>query len=152
MKNWQRLSQEEEKNLWEIFFQQFNFNPSINEFPGVKTSLPQKKFSIGKYLSGQLNYDKLEDLALVLFQSITIHGERLYALDWQHQCYSFDPRQEIDRNQFGEWVIPILPNGDYYIFLTKNFQNVWFGHPWEETITLIGYDLVKEIENRKITI
>jgi len=52
----------------------------------------------------------------------------------------------MDRDEFGEWVIPILPNGDYYIFLTKDFRNVWFGHAWEETITLIGHDLVKQAE------
>ena len=152
MKNWQKLSQEEEDHVWENFYRQFTFNPSINEFPGVMTTLPQKIFSIEKYLAGQLNFDRLEDLALVLFQSITVPGERLYSLDWQHQGYSFDPRQEIERNQFGEWIIPILPNGDYYIFLTKDFQNVWFGHPWEETITLIGHDLINEVNNRKITI
>ncbi|WP_414648331.1 DUF2716 domain-containing protein [Dinghuibacter sp.] len=27
-------------------------------------------------------------------------------------------------------------------FITKDRQNVWFGHPWEKTITLIGEKLI----------
>ena len=146
MKNWQRLSQKEEEYVWNTFYQLFDFKPGIKIFPGIRTSLPQKRFSTSRYFSEHAPLDKLEDLALVLFYAVSEPGQRLYALDWQHQCYDFDPRQEMDRDEFGEWVIPILPNGDYYIFLTKDFRNVWFGHPWEETITLIGHDLVKQAE------
>ena len=25
-------------------------------------------------------------------------------------------------------------------------KNIWFGHPWEQTITLIGNDIVKQAQ------
>lgn len=31
-----------------------------------------------------------------------------------------DPRKQMDKDEFGEWIIPVLLNGDYYIFLTKD--------------------------------
>ena len=105
--------------------------------------MPQLKFDIKDCFSPDYPFNKLEQLALNLFDKISKPGDKLYALDWQHQCYDFDPRQEMDRNEFGEWVIPIFPNGDYYIFLTKDFNNIWFGYPWEQTITLIGDNIVK---------
>ena len=97
-------------------------------------------------------FDKLEDLALSLFVSILKPGQRLYALNWQHDCYDFDPRLEMDRDEFDEWIIPVLPNGDYHIFVTKDFQNVWFGHPWEMTITLIGCHLLKQVKTQSVII
>jgi len=103
VKNWQRLSQKED-HVWGIFYQLFDFKPSTKIFPGIRTSLPQKKFSTSRYFSEQASPDKLEDLALVLFNAISEPGQRLYALDWQHPCDDFDPRQEMDRDEFGEWV------------------------------------------------
>src|SRR5436190_8653725 len=83
MKNWKELSKENEDQVWENFYRLFDFNPSINDFPGIKTSLPQKKFTIEKYLLDQTNLENLEKLALELFKSISKADERLYALDWQ---------------------------------------------------------------------
>ena len=39
-------------------------------------------------------------------------------------------------------AISFIPDGDYYIFITKDLQNVWFGHPWEKSVTLIGEGLI----------
>lgn len=152
MKNWQQLTEIEQKEVWDNFYRIFDFSPSIDNFPGIRTSLPYKKYSITKYFSSDVSTAKLEDLALTLFTKISNPGDRLYALDWQHSCYDFDPRLEMERDEFGEWVIPILPNGDYHIFLTKDFKNVWFGHPWEQTITLIGQDIVQQVEYQNATI
>jgi hypothetical protein len=49
----------------------------------------------------------------------------------------------LPNDQTNSLVPSFVPDGDYYIFLTKDFQNVWFGHPWEKTITLIGDKLIK---------
>lgn len=52
-------------------------------------------------------------------------GELIYALDWCHQSYKFDLR--LINN--GEWAIPAFSDGDYYIFLTQDLKNGFFGHP-----------------------
>jgi hypothetical protein len=144
MINFRRLNQEDYDEVWDKFYSLFHFKPSINHFPAITTDKPQLKFDIKKCFSQDFPIDKLEEYALNLFTLISQPGDRLYALDWQHDCYDFDPRKQMDRDQFDEWTVPVLPNGDYYIFLTKDFNNVWFGHPWEQTITLIGENIIKQ--------
>jgi len=147
--NFRTLDPEEYDKVWNKFNNSFDFKPSSNIFPAIKTTMPQLKLDIKAYFSSDYPFNKLEQLALDLFDKLSKPGDRLYALDWQHECYDFDPRQEMDRNEFGEWIIPIFPNGDYYIFLTKDFDNIWFGHPWEQTITLIGNEIVKHGQQLK---
>jgi hypothetical protein len=150
MTNFRKLSREEYDQVWDRFYDSFKFKPSINEFPAITTDRPQLKFNIANCFSPGYPLDKLEEFAISLFHNISRPGDRLFALDWQHECYDFDPRKEMDRDEFGDWIVPVLPNGDYYIFLAKDFNNVWFGHPWEQTITLIGDEMVanaRKIQN-----
>jgi len=143
MTNFQLLSEEEDEKVWKAFYNLFHFEPSIDQFPGIKTERVHLKFDIKDCFSPNYPYDKLEEFALDLFKNISSPGERLYSLDWHHPSYDFDPRKPMERGEFDEWIVPIFPNGDYYIFLTKDFNNVWFGHPWEQTITLIGDEIVE---------
>jgi hypothetical protein len=149
MTNFKQLNQNEYGDVWNEFYRLFDFSPSIDTFPAIRTDKPQLIFDIHTCFRSNYPFDKLEEFALHLFNSISDPGDRLYALDWQHECYDFDPRAQMDRNEFDEWIIPVLPNGDYYIFSTKDFKNVWFGHPWEKTITLIGEDIVIQSQKNK---
>src|SRR5215212_1330507 len=113
MMNFRILDQKEYDKVWDKFYDSFDFKPSVNDFPAIKTTIPQLKFDIKDCFSSDYPFNELELLALNLFEKISNPGDRLYALNWQHECYDFDPRQEMDRNEFGEWIIPIFPNGDY---------------------------------------
>jgi hypothetical protein len=144
MINFKPLNQDEYNEVWDKLYELFHFTPSIDHFPAITTDRPQLKFDIKNCFSKDFPLDKLEELAVKLFVSVSKPGEKLYALDWQHDCYDFDPRAEMDRDEFDEWIVPVFPNGDYYIFVTKDFNNMWFGHPWEKTITLVGQDIVQQ--------
>ncbi|GAB3774366.1 hypothetical protein GCM10027600_36810 [Nocardioides ginsengisegetis] len=37
--------------------------------------------------------------------------------------------------------MPVYPDGDYYAFLTSDFTEGTFGHPWEKTLCVIGEGL-----------
>jgi hypothetical protein len=84
--------------------------------------------------------------AIDTFITITHKGDTIYAFDWQHEGFHYDPRElRVDGLLDSESsinVISFIPDGDYYIFITKNLQNNWFGHPWERSITLIGETLI----------
>ncbi len=41
------------------------------------------------------------------------------------------PRDDLDR-----WIIPAVPDGDYYFFIQKEFKWGILSHPWEKTITV----------------
>ena len=44
------------------------------------------------------------------------------------------------------WRIPVLPDGDYSIFLAADFRFGIFGHPWEGTWCVFGTKLLAAFE------
>lgn len=74
---------------------------------------------------------------LLLFRHLYRKGQTVYALDWQHQGYIFDPHGDARPPCVGP-----VPNGDYYTFVEKEFRYLWFGHPWEWTVCLYGKPLL----------
>jgi hypothetical protein len=61
----------------------------------------------------------------------------LIVLDWQHPAYRFRPADQA-LTWRAEWRVPVYPDGDYYAFLTNDFTEGTFGHPWENTLCVIG--------------
>ncbi|MDR7250575.1 hypothetical protein J2W41_003356 [Bacillus pumilus] len=66
----------------------------------------------------------------------------MLALDWQHECYWITPYGSFEKDEFGDWAVPVLPNGDYYFFLSKEMHWGLLGHPWEQSITIFGEGLI----------
>ena len=73
----------------------------------------------------------------------------MYALDWQHDCYAFDPILPFERNEFDDWLISIFPNGDYLFFLTSNFQNGIFADGINLKISFWGNEMLQALEANK---
>ena len=90
--------------------------------------------------------------AIEAFIEITTPGEEIYALDWQHECYYYDPRKLRAPDMLNDASnipkISFIPDGEYNIFVTMDFENIWFGHPWEQTVTIIGNKLITAIKNK----
>jgi hypothetical protein len=62
-------------------------------------------------------------------------------LDWQHQTYRFRPAAQA-LTWRGQWALPVYPDGDYFAFMTPDMTEGTFGHPWEQTLCVIGQRLV----------
>lgn len=66
-------------------------------------------------------------------------------LDWQHAAYELVPAIEIlddaPKDQVNGYPT-VYPDGDYYAFLTPDFSEGTFGHPWEPSLCVIGSRLV----------
>lgn len=152
MRNWIPLSNREYENVWNKIYEDFNFEPSTSEFPSFQVPQPFITYDISDYFgySEDLDaYDDLEDKALIVFQDNTAKEEYLLALDWQHECFWINPHLEFPKDEFGEWTIPIFPNGDYYFFIQKDFRWGYLGHPWERSITVFGADLIAAFEKHR---
>ncbi|MFD0048180.1 DUF2716 domain-containing protein [Actinomycetes bacterium NPDC127524] len=152
MKNWISLSEQESDQVWDKIHRDFTFKPSTTKFPSFKAPVPFIKYDISGFYgeSADLDaYDDLEEKALIAFKEITLVDEYILALDWQHECYWVNPRLEFERDEFGEWNIPIFPNGDYYFFIQKDFKWGFLGHPWEKSITIFGKDLIEAFDKLK---
>ena len=155
MAAWYELKQEEEDKVWDRFYTQFSFRPSVNPayWPGIKEPQPSITYSISSiYGAGEEHYQRLDkDLrtkTLTALRLCIAPDEFLYVLDWQHACYRFYPHPSYAGKPI-KWLVPVLPNGDYYIFLRQDFTFGLFGHPWEQTICVFGEPFLNVLEKDK---
>ncbi len=145
MSNWQILSNKESSLAWDYIHTTMKFRPretgQLIELPP-----PFKCYNISQYYNTGFSEDYYDDLhkkAVPVFRLITNRDERILALNWQHDCYSFDPRLEFEKDEFGEWLISVFPNGDYVFFLTQNFRNGIFGDGINLSLSLFGKELTE---------
>jgi hypothetical protein len=141
---WNTLDKIETDLAWDRFGETFSFNPSVHpeNFPGISEPSPSITFEISRYFGDEDDNADLETKVLAGLRSQLSINERIYALDWQHPCYWFYPYRE-----FTEWYVPALPNGDYYIFVSKDLSFGIFGHPWEWTSCVWGDGLISYFES-----
>jgi Protein of unknown function (DUF2716) len=105
---WTELSQAEYDDVWTHLDEYSRFvRARIPRIGRASGSPPPSR----TYHVDPLDEDDLCDSALRAFETCVPRGDRMYALDWQHSSYWFDPHVPSGE----EWFVPVLPNGDYYI-------------------------------------
>ncbi|WP_329613934.1 DUF2716 domain-containing protein [Streptomyces brevispora] len=137
------LPDDEYRRIWDRFYDEFDFHPSVSRWPAIKEPAVSVTWSLFA-LDDDPNYERLDRLVEVVEQglsSCTAPNEMLLALDWQHTSYRFAPREVGGHGQEG-WPLSPYPDGDYYIYLSEDFRTGSFGHPWEESLCLFGEDLL----------
>ncbi|HYO48378.1 MAG TPA: DUF2716 domain-containing protein [Chloroflexia bacterium] len=145
---WELLTTEQRGVTWDRFYAEFDFRPSIypKDWPGIREPSPSITYSISSIYKAMSNPRILEnDLntkTLAAIRKCVEPEKRLYVLDWQHDCYWLNPHKSFDAHLSRAWKVPVLPNGDYYIFIAEDFSFGLFGHPWEQTICVFGQVLL----------
>ncbi|QZT40841.1 DUF2716 domain-containing protein [Bacillus amyloliquefaciens] len=146
--NW-RLSEEETERLWRRVNRAVKWKPG-SIFASIKPPKPFQIFDVSQGFNnekGRIGFQEDAEVQLLkAFQSCTLKHEFMYALDWQHECYLFNPHVPIDKDEFGEWLVPVIPNGDYGCFIHQEFQWGLLGDPRQQTITIFGSPLIRAIE------
>ncbi|EUJ32670.1 hypothetical protein PCORN_01815 [Listeria cornellensis FSL F6-0969] len=135
------------------FCAQYNFRPSCSIF--AKAIEPRDSNVVFKEYKIVANrYTGNDDLEKTYFDGekwtkdlfLRFFGEEMYALDWYNENYRFLVDTEYPRGEYDEWYVPYLPDGDYYFFLNMDMSLAWLGHPWRNTVTVVGAELVAYIE------
>lgn len=149
--------------VWDMVDEKLKFKPSSN-YRGHSMDVPlpfqisvnYAVYGIDKMTVEQLNLT--EEKIRKVFVSVTHEGQKLYALDWQHSAFIFDPRNEDEQKSFikkddrylnGEYYAyfpPFIPDGDYYFFIDEFFEFGYLGHPWRQEIWVFGDKLIEKIE------
>jgi Protein of unknown function (DUF2716) len=148
MNNWQQLTDLEYKQTWDFVYDKLRFNPRNEKEDLIHIPSPSKYFDIARFYDDGFSeklYDNLHDSALSWFKKIS-KGNRMYALNWQHDCFSFAPDLPFEKDEFDEWKIPVFPNGDFLFFLTKNFKNGIFANGINLSLILWGMDIIDALE------
>ncbi|MBW5449449.1 DUF2716 domain-containing protein [Cohnella sp. CFH 77786] len=149
MNNWIKLTDKEYDYAWDLFEKRYKFKPSISSTDWPSILVVDDQF-ITYELSGTWDTtDDLEEKCNKVFKELTTEDEYIYALDWQHECYWYNPHLPHGSK---EWTIPFYPDGDYYIFFPMDLSWCYFSHPWEKSVTLINEDLIKTFERHKPSI
>jgi len=141
---------EEDKAVWEKFNSRFEFHPGVYSMPAIRDPTPSITYFIGHIYGSADRYSELvADLnvrMLAAFRRCVPPDGWLYALDWHHPSYHFRPHVLFDAADEKEWRVPVLPNGDYYIFLAEDLRFGVIGHPWEKTMCVYGTELLTALE------
>ncbi|MEK5057992.1 sugar epimerase [Paenibacillus sp. FSL H7-0326] len=141
--NWIPLSDEEYNQVWDRIGREFHFRPSISprDWPTFFEKSPFITYDVSDFNEDDI--DDLEKKCLSAFKASTNIDEFMYALDWQHESFLYNPHLETSRVA---QTIRFYPDGEYYLFLKSDFSWGYLSHPWEKTICIFGEELIKNFE------
>jgi hypothetical protein len=144
MNAWIELGENEYDKVWDRFYREFQFRPSVHagQWPGIREPSASITYSIADRATF---VDDLDTQALAVFRSVVAPGARMYVLDWQHTCFWLFPH----RSGSEQFERSVFPDGDYHIFLAEDFSFGFFGHPWEETVCVFGERLLQAMEQHR---
>jgi hypothetical protein len=139
---WRQMVRVQEDAIWEKYRNQFAPKNGPMETPHQSITWDIST----AYLNDAHGLRALEDdfagKVLEVLQQSTRPGEELYALDWQHRCYFFDPRYGVANADKQYWAVPFVPTYDPYVFLASDFR---FGiiSDWHlKTMCIFGQELL----------
>jgi hypothetical protein len=138
MDNWIELNDNEYSEVWNRVCKSFNFRPSVHkkDWPSFQEPAPFITYDISKISKYEdCIVNEWNEIALRVMKECTDEDELIYILDWSHQFYLFNPHSSKTK-------IWCYPDGDYYIFLPKDFRWGILTHPWEKTICIFGEELL----------
>jgi hypothetical protein len=135
------LDRVENDDYWASFKARFGFRAGVSPeaWPAISEPVPSVAFDLSVIADGPQRgaaYDAINAEALRAFVWALPNAE-LIVLDWQHPAYRFRPAIQA-LTWRPEWRVPVYPDGDYYAFLTQDLGEGTFGHPWEQTLCVIG--------------
>ncbi len=151
------LSEDESNFVWNKISELFHFNPSINK--GVKAFDISHKYIV--YDISNLNeesIDVMDELITKAFVNCTNKNDFMYALDWQHSSFKFNPRKQEEQKSmfiqderymgggYNAYFPTYYPDGDYYFFMAGDFNFGYLGHPWQQKVWVFGETLISEFE------
>lgn len=156
---WADVPDDEADAVWDRFTERFAFRPGTDprRWPGITvpdasvtwdlaaTWQRPDRWPPGTPLSTfDVDTGAVERLVMGLLRDCTEPAGFVYALDWQHAAYRCSPHG-VDLGDVDGWPVPVVPNGDYHVFLDPGFRFGVFGPPWEATLCLFGEPLTARI-------
>lgn len=112
---------------------------------------PHATWDISVIYASESNYTELEtDLNLRMLEALrecTEPTEEIYAIDWQHDWYSFNPHTLRSGGAPYEWAVPILPDGDFYQFIPNDYRFGVYGFPQTNSIVICGHEFLAAVHS-----
>jgi hypothetical protein len=150
---WDELSSDENYDAWTAVYEAFDFNPTMNsaEWPSFREPVGSITWSLRPMFTRagtEAEFMASErDVATCLLSGLVLakgNDDHVHALDWQHPGIRFDPTLARPPEHIDSWLVPSLPNGDYYLFVAHDMRFGWLSHPSECSVCVYG-DLLPTI-------
>ena len=110
---------EEYDLVWDKVYDKLKFKPSgyyrghsLTVDPPFEIEGNFAVYGIEKMSASQR--DSMQDMIREVFVSLTEKGKRMYALDWQHRAFLFDPRNNVKYNKDHKGYVTIFEIDDQY--------------------------------------
>lgn len=142
------LNKKEYNDIWDRIYSEYRFDQSREDW--LILPLLNKKYHISDIWT-----EEQEKTVNDIFKKVC--STKMYALDWQHDCFIFAPDEDIplyhwyyDKDRDCNVYFPsYYPDGDYHFFISLDWSFGLFGHPWKNEIYVMGNELIKEFEKLK---
>ncbi len=156
------LNDQAYNEIWTWIEKELKFHPDCRDNSHDFPYIPPFQFSGNYAVYGIDNMtdehgDSMDDLIHQALCNATLPGNRLFALDWQHEGFLYDPRTEahdeiwvectfIKNNGYYTSIPDFYPDGDYHFFIDEHLKFGYLGHPWRKEVWIFGDALLKEFE------
>ena len=139
--------------LWDKIFNSYEFYPSTKENDKLWIKIPIENKT---YRMNSLWNAEQEALINSFFEQVI--PDDMYALNWQHDCFSYSPKEKIpfrynyydEKRDCNVYFPTYYPDGDYYFFFNHSFNLGIFGHPWRKEIKVMGKNLIDLFEENRV--
>lgn len=151
------LNETENKKVWDRVYKELGFSPGVQPKQSpFAIHQPYVIYDISGMTQEQI--EKMDGLVMDAFARCAREGGQMYALDWQHSGFQFEPGKPGERKSvwvenkdclgggYDAYFPGVYPDGDYYFFIDCDFRFGWLGHPWLQQIWVFGEALIKEME------
>ena len=137
--------------IWDKIYRNFLFSPSCKDSSDLWLSFPIptrfQRYRLNCYFS-----EEQEKIINSIF--CKVHPQDMYALDWQHDCFIYNPCEEIPLDYWfydterdcNVYFPSYYPDGDYHFFASFDWKIGLYGHPWRKEIIVVGEKLIHEFE------
>ncbi|MDR0862382.1 MAG: DUF2716 domain-containing protein [Oscillospiraceae bacterium] len=157
---WTILEENESQTVWDKIYADFKFKPQYSKPPipydAFVFSLPFDEYDIQESHNWDLAEDTAQDELIISFLIACLgEDDYLYALDWQHTCFRYNPRISLATKANPAFTISLeypdgynayfprfYPDGDYYFFVARDFSWGYFTHPWLKKFWVFGEKLM----------
>jgi hypothetical protein len=159
-KYYEIINEEEEYDrLWNIIDTTFLFSPDPYKKESVyNISYPFDMYDISEIFEGICGKSFWEEAMREIFISVLGNDEFIYVLDWQHTAFKYNPNIKVLKNpihivdgeiDYNVYFPKFYPDGDYYIFIAKDFSWGYLTDPWRENVFVYGEELRKLFREKK---
>ena len=149
-------------DIWDWVDKELAFSPNANDtthgFPyGPPFKIPGNYAVYGIENMSDVQRDNMDYLVHRALCNTVLPGDCLYALDWFHSGFLYNPRTESDAAVWVEYpfikaggfyigIPDYYPDGDYYFFIDEHLEFGYLSHPWRKEVWIFGDKLIEEFE------